>query len=189
MKEIIEKIQKFGIVETIAFVIYIVLVLVIATNHEYYEDETQSWLIARDLNFVQIINQMKYEGHSFLWYFILAPFAKLGISVEFQNYISCFFAIGTVYLILKKSPFNKFTKVLLTFSGGMIYFYSVLARPYCMIPFLLACIAVVYKNKKEHQYIYAILIALLANTHLIMLPTATLLMVMFWGEELILKRK
>lgn len=102
MKKIIDKIKKFGIIETIVISIYIIIVLVIAINHECYEDEAQSWLIARDLNFIEIIQQMKYEGHSFLWYFIIAPFAKLGFPVGMQNYISCCFAIITVYLILKK---------------------------------------------------------------------------------------
>ena len=183
MEKIIKKIKNFGIIETIVFVIYIVIIMIIATNHECYEDETQSWIIARDLNIIEIIAQMKYEGHSFLWYYIIAPFAKLGFPVITQVYITSFFGVATVYIILKKSPFNKLIKILLTFSGGMIYFYSVIARPYCLIPFLLACISVIYKDRKKCQYLYATLIALLANTHLVMLPTAGLLTLMFWGEE------
>lgn len=189
MRKIINKIKKFGIIETIVISVYIIMVLIIAMNHECYEDETQSWLIARDLNFIEIIQQMKYEGHSFLWYFIIAPFAKLGFPVEVQNYIACGFAIITVYLILKKSPFNKGLTILLIFSPGMIYFYSVIARPYCMIPFFLVCIAILYKDRKKHPYLYALLIGLLANTHLVMLPTAIMLIITFWGEELLEKRK
>lgn len=189
MKKIIDKIKKFGIIETIVISIYIIIVLLIAINHECYEDEAQSWLIARDLNFIEIIQQMKYEGHSFLWYFIIAPFAKLGFPVGVQNYISCCFAIITVYLILKKSPFNRMLKILLTFSSGMIYFYSVIARPYCMIPFFLVCIAILYKDRRKHPYIYATLIGLLAQTHLVMIPTSIMLMITFWGDELLLKRK
>lgn len=189
MKKILDKIKKFGIIETIALMVYIFIILVIAINHECYEDEAQSWLIARDLNPIQIIQQMKYEGHSVLWYYILAPFAKLGFPVETQVYITCLFAIATVFLVLKKSPFNKVLKVLITFSAGMIYFYSVIARPYGMIPFFLVCIAIIYKDKRKHPYWYAVLISLLANTHLIMLPTAILLMIDFWGKELIIKHK
>ena len=95
MKNIINKIKKFGTLETIVFILYIVLIMIIGITHECYEDETQSWLIARDLNIVEIIQQTKYEGHSFLWYFILAPFAKLGFPIEAQIYISSLFAIGT----------------------------------------------------------------------------------------------
>ena len=184
-----EKIKKFGIFEIIVFAIYIIITIIIAVNHECYEDEAQSWLIARDLNFYEIIQQTKYEGHSFLWYYIIAPFAKMGFTVDAQVYISSIFAIATVYIILKKSPFNKFTKILLVFNGGMIYFYSVISRPYCLIPFLLACISVIYKDKAKHAYLYGFLIALLANTHLIMLPTAVMLTVFFFIDEILIKRK
>ena len=131
---------------------------------------------------------MKYEGHPFLWYFLLMPFAKLGIAVEVQNWISALFAIFTAYIILKKAPFRKGLKILLVFSGGMIYFYSVLARPYCMIPFLLVLLASCYQKKREHPYKYAILVALLANTHLIMMPTVILLILDFWGKEILWNR-
>lgn len=184
-----EKIKKFGITETIVLIIYIIIVLFLATTHECYQEEAQSWLIARDLNIVEIIQQLKYEGHSFLWYYILMPFAKLGFPMQTQNYISAIFAIATIFLILKKAPFGKILKILITFSGGMIYFYSVIARPYCLIPLLLVCIAITYKKRREHPYIYAIFLALLAHTHLVMLPTVIMLTIFFWGEELIIKRK
>ena len=184
-----EKIKKFGIVEIIVFILYIIFIAIVAACHEFSQDETQSWLIARDLNLIDIIKQMKYEGHSFLWYYLIMPFAKLGFSIESQKIIVCLFAIATVYLILKKSPFNRLTKILLTFSSGMVYYYSAFARPYCMIPFLLACIAVIYKEKENHQYLYAILVGLLAHTHLVMFPTVFMLIITFWGKQLILKRK
>ena len=193
MKEVIKKvlntIKELGKLNLFILIIYSILVIIIAMKHELSQDEIQSWLIARDLNFIDIIKQMQYEGHSFLWHYIIAPFAKLGFSVNSQKIITCLFAISTIFIILKKAPFNKFIKILLVFSGGMIYYYSVFARPYCMIPFLLACIASIYNKKKEHPYIYAILVGLLAHTHIIMLPTSFLLMVTFWGEELIKTRK
>ena len=71
MKKIKETIKQFGIIESAVFIIYIIIILIIATNHECCEDDTQSWLIARDLNLIEIIKEMKYEGHSFLWYYII----------------------------------------------------------------------------------------------------------------------
>ena len=185
IRKLISMINNFGKLNLLILILYSILVIVIATNHELSQDETQAWLIARDLNFIDIIKQMQYEGHSFLWHFIIAPFAKLGFSVNSQKIITCFFSISTVFMILKKSPFKNLLKVLLVFSSGMIYYYSAFARPYCMIPFLLACIAINYEKRKDHPYRYAILVGLLANTHLIMLPTSVLLMITFWGEELI----
>ena len=173
--------NKDKIFNIIILLLFSIFVLFIAFNHENYEDEAQSWLIARDLSPIGVIKQMAYEGHSPLWYFIIMPFAKLGFPVLAQNIISCLFAIATVYLILKKIDCNKFYKLLFIFNGGMIFWYSVIARPYCLIPFLLILISVYYKDKKEHPYMYSILLALLCQTHLIMLPTACLLAADFYG--------
>ena len=85
------------------FIIYFLIVLVTSYYHESWEDESQGWLIARDLNFIEIINQMKYEGHSFLWYYILAIFAKL-LPYEFSKIIMIVIAGITGFLILTKSP-------------------------------------------------------------------------------------
>ena len=177
--------RKISIFNIIILLIFSAFVLFIAFNHEVYEDEAQSWLIARDLSPIGVIKQMAYEGHSPLWYFILMPFAKLGFPVIVQNIISCIFAIATVYLILEKVECNKFYKLMFIFSGGMIFWYSVIARPYSMVPFLLVLISIYYKNRKEHPYIYSILLALLCQTHMVMLPTAFLLALDYFGYEFI----
>ncbi|MBE6161637.1 MAG: hypothetical protein E7158_05430 [Firmicutes bacterium] len=176
------KISIFNLIVLLAFSAF---VLFVAFHHEIYEDEGQSWLIARDLSPIGVIKQMAYEGHSPLWYFILMPFAKLGFPVITENIISCLFAVATVYLILEKIECNKFYKLLFIFSGGMIFWYSVISRPYCMIPFLLILISIYYKDRKDYPYIYSILLALLCQTHMVMLPTAFLLALDYYGYEFI----
>ncbi len=169
--------------------IYIILITYISLHHEFTQDETQSWLIARDLNPIDIIKQMKWEGHSFLWHYLLLPFAKLGLPIYVQKILPICFSTATIYILWKHAPFSKLLKFLITFSSGMIYYYSSFARPYCMIPFLLVAIATVYQKRKERPYLYAILVGLLAHTHLVMLPTVGLLVITFWLNELLLKRK
>lgn len=188
MKEFLKR-NKEKIFNIIIFLIYVIITGITVINHEAYEDEAQSWLISRDLSFGGIINQMKYEGHSFLWYFIIAPFAKLGFPIQVQSVISWIFCLVSVFLILKKAPFNKFIKVLVIFSAGLLYFYSSIARPYCMIPLLLILISIIYQEKEKKTYLYAILIALLANTHLIMLPTVRNVNYTILGKIYFLKKK
>lgn len=189
LKMLNNEFQKLGYFEIIVLVLYTILISVIAFFHEPSLDEAQSFLIARNLNFLDIIKQLKYEGHPFLWYYMIAPFVKLGGIIQAQQIISISFSVACAYLILTKSPFNKVEKLLLVFSSGMIYYYSAFARPYCMIPFFLALIASFYKKRKEHPYIYALLLGLLANTHLMMVPTSGILILLFWGSELISHRK
>lgn len=187
MKKIINKIKDFGVFETIVLIIFTILMFILVITHECYQEEAQSWLMARDLNPIQLIQQLKYEGHSFLWYYILMPFAKMGFPMKTQNFITAIMAIAGVYLILKKSPFSKAEKLLMVFSGGMIYFYGVIARPYALAVLILYAIAAMYSQRKEHPYKYAILLAILGQTHLIMVPVVVMLAIFFWGSELIKK--
>ncbi len=186
MKEFMYK-NKDRIFNGLILLIYIFITLASVINHEAYENEGQSFLIARDLSFPQIIAQMRYEGHSFLWLFVIAPFAKLGLPMQVQNFISWGLCLATVILILKKTKINKLLKVLFIFSSGLLYFYSTIARTYSMIPLLLVLISIIYPKRDEHPYMFATLVALLANTHLIMLPTACLLVLFYWGKKIITK--
>jgi len=188
LHKVLDKINTFGKLNLFVFIVYIILITIIAITHELSQDEVQSWLIARDLSFIDIIKQMQYEGHSFLWHFIIAPFAKIGLPVNSQKIITSLFAISTVFIILKKAPFKNILKYMLIFSTGMIYYYSVFARPYCMIPFLLVCIATNYEKRHDHPYRYVLLVGLLAHTHLIMLPTSCLLLFFYFVEGLKLLR-
>ena len=171
------------------FILYAVSTFVIASYHECWEDEVQAWFIARDLDVIGVIKQMKYEGHSCLWHLIIMPLAKLGLPLESIKIVSWAFCVATAYLILMKAPFGKIIKILFCFSPGMLYFFPAISRCYCLIPFLISIICTLYKDKEKHPYIYATTIALLVNTHVLMAFFAMILGIDFWGEKLILKRK
>lgn len=169
--------------------LYSIVIIFISKIHEFSIDELQSWLIARDLNLIDVIKQMKYEGHSFFWHLIIYPLAHFGISIYFQKAIPIIFCIITAIIIVKKAPFDNFIKVLLIFSPAMLFYSSQFARPYCLISLLLVCILLIYQKKDKHPYIYAILLGLLANMHLIVFPIVGMLALYFWGEKLFLHFK
>lgn len=154
------------------FLVYILIILVTSYYHESWEDESQGWLIARDLNFIEIIDQMKYEGHSFLWYFILAIFAKIGLSYEFSKIIMIVIAGITGYLILTKSPYNKWFNILILFSSVFLYYMPIFLRPYSIIPLILICISIMNEKPEKYPILYGTAIAILANTHIIVLGFA-----------------
>lgn len=181
MKEFINKNKLFLFV----LLIYIFLLVFVSITRPFTQDELQSWLIARDLSPLGIIKQMKYEGHSFLWYFLLVPFAKTGCSVEIQRVIPVMSSIIAVIVLWKKSSFDNLLKILITFSSGLVYYYGNFARPYCFVIPLLFIIASIYKDKDEHPYLYAILLGILGNVHLITLPIVGILVIDYWGKYFI----
>lgn len=167
------------------FIIYILIILVVSYYHESWEDESQGWLIARDLNPIEIINQMKYEGHSFMWYFILAIFAKTGLPYEFSKILMIVIAGITGFLILTKSPYNIWVKILILFNAVFLYYMPVFLRPYSIVPLMLICISIMNKNPEKYPVLYGLAVAILANAHIIVLGLAFIIYFKFFMEQFV----
>ena len=74
--------------DLIIILIYAIITFIVTIFfHEKWRDEAQAWLLARDLNPIELFKQMKYEGHPPLWHLILMPFAKLGFPYMTINII------------------------------------------------------------------------------------------------------
>lgn len=179
--------NKFELIFTL---VYAIITFIIAIFfHEKWRDEAQAWLIARDLNLVDIIKQMSYEGHPPLWHFILAPFAKLGFPYITESIISWAIMVINVWLILKKSPFKKEFKILIILSLPYLYLYPVISRSYCLIPLGLSLTAIYYPKRNEKKIQYTLSILLLAYTHIIMLGLAGMLYLFYFLEQIFYTKK
>lgn len=185
MKEFVKKNK----VNLVVMLCYSIITFIILLFHESWRDEAQAWLIARDLNIIDIFRQMKYEGHPVIWYLILVPFAKLGlpyVTVKIVSWLICNIA---VWLILKKAPFNLILKILFIFSMPMIYLYPSISRSYCLIPLAITLVAIYFGQRHEKPIQYILSILFLANTHVIMYGMVGILLLLFYIEELIQNRK
>lgn len=185
MKEFIKKNK----VNLVVMLCYSIITFIILLFHESWRDEAQAWLIARDLNIIDIFRQMKYEGHPVIWYLILIPFAKLGLPYIFVKIVSWLICNIAVWLILKKAPFNLILKILFIFSMPMIYLYPSISRSYCLIPLAITIVAIYFGQRHEKPIQYILSILFLANTHVIMYGMVGILLLLFYIEELIQNRK
>lgn len=153
----------------IVFTFYAIITLILIYFHENWRDEAQAWLIARDCNFIELITEMKYEGHFLLWYLILMPFAKLGFPYCTTNIISWLITCISVWLILDKAPFKFYKRAIFIFTFPLLYLFPIISRCYCLIPLAIVLMCIFYKNRKEKPFRYLLSVVLLANTHVIML--------------------
>ena len=185
MKEFVKKNK----VNLVVMLCYSIITFIILLFHESWRDEAQAWLIARDLNIIDIFVQMKYEGHPVIWYLILVPFAKLGLPYIFVKIVSWLICNIAVWLILKKAPFNLILKILFIFSMPMIYLYPSISRSYCLIPLAITLFAICFGQRHEKPIQYILSILFLANTHVIMYGMVGILLLLFYIEELIQNRK
>ncbi|MBQ9149555.1 hypothetical protein IJX73_01355 [bacterium] len=132
-------------------------------NHVPFWDETHAFYISR-LKLSEIFYLTKIEGHPILWYLILKPFSALNLYPWSMKIINWLFCIGAVVILWKKAPFSPILKTLITFSTPFVYFFAPIARCYSVGILLLFLICAFYKKRFCHPYLFASLIAISANT-------------------------
>ena len=173
--------SKFGLIFSVIFWCFITLIRVF--NHSPWYDEYHAWQIAHDLNVFELFSFLKEEGHTFIWFLLLMPFAKTNFMYPYSmlllNWVFCFIAI---LILWTKSPFNNWVKFLISFSFPFLGLYSVLARCYSIGIMLLFILISLDKDKLKYPIWYSLLLILLANTSLMGTVPATVLGVRFAFE-------
>ena len=187
---LIKKYIKENKKDLIIILIYAIITFIVTIFfHEKWRDEAQAWLLARDLNPIELLKQMKYEGHPPLWHLILMPFAKLGFPYMTISIISWGIMCVSSWILLRKSPFKQTTKILILFSAPFIYFYPTISRNYCLIPLAISIIASIYPNRNEKKIQYVLSVLFLAYTHVLMLGLVGILYLFFFLEQLLYTKK
>ncbi len=135
--------------------------------HQPWSDEANAWELVRNFHLGSIMDTIKYEGHFFVWYLILLPFAKLNFAYPYSMLlINWLFGFFTILTLWKYAPFNNFIKVAITFSFPFFAYYPIVARCYMVGIFLLFILCTMYKNKLKYPIIFSVLVFLCANTSL-----------------------
>lgn len=186
MVKIMQKVLSFlkeNKLNILLLILWLILTCLSLCFHEVWRDEAQAWCIVRDSNFIDICKMARIEGHPFLWYLILFIPAKMGFSVFSMQVISLLLVFAAVCLILFKSAFNKFEKLIIIFSAGFIYYLPVIARNYSLIPLFLFILAILYPKRSKFPIFYSLLIVFLSHSHLYMLGFCLVLAFLFVLEN------
>lgn len=166
------------------FFIYLAVNGVLLVLHEPWRDEANVWLMARELSPIELLLEIKYQGHPCLWYFLVMPFAKIGFPFRVIGIISyCIMAV-TAGVLLQKAPVHFITKMFCLFSPIFTYFYSDIARNYCLIALLLMVLAWQYTERNTHVIRYGLLLGFLIQADTIAIPIAGLISAMWLLENL-----
>lgn len=154
----------------IVITIYVLITVLRVLNHQPWFDEAHAWHIAQEKNLLEVIQLMPVEGHTFIWYLLLMPFAKTNFHYPWPMFILNYtFALVSVIILWKKAPLHNITKTIITFSFPFFACLPVLARCYSIGVMLLFIILAVYKDRLKHPLIYSTLIILAANTSVMIL--------------------
>jgi len=163
--------------------LYAVVTFVFVTRHEIWADEAQVWLLLHNLSFSGLFQQLSVEGHPCFFYLIAMPSVKLGFSLFPLQIICWLSAVFSVFLLWHYSPFGNITKAAVTLSSGFIYYLPVMIRPYSLIVLLMFSAAILYRRRAKQPVAYAVSLACLANTHIIMLGFVLGMLTLFIYEN------
>ncbi len=166
-------------------IIYALITIVAVLNHELWADEVQVWQICKYLSIKELFNHLHSEGHPAFFYLLIMPFAKLSSNIIYMQLICWLSMCFSVFLLFYKAPFKWFTKCAILLSCGFIYYLPVIARSYSILPFLVFVAAILYSKQRQHPILYALILAAIANTHVIMFGFVFILTLSFIYDNLI----
>lgn len=119
----------------LTFAAYLSVIIIVMCFHEPWFDEAQSWLIARDSSFADLLTlRPHYEGHPPLWTLLLSIPAKTGVPYEIGLkgvQLLCAALLGG-WLIFR-APFSRLAIILLPFTYFFCFQYGVTSRPYALL--------------------------------------------------------
>jgi hypothetical protein len=154
--------RRFVIIATLA---WILLVGLVASQHEMWRDEADGWLYARDGDFSRIVDWTRHAGTPALWYFVVAPLARSGLPAESQQVLHLMIAAAALAVFLRWAPLTRVTKLLAAFGYFLGYEYAVIVRSYALAILLIFILAAMHRAREAHPFVYALLLALLLNTN------------------------
>ena len=181
--------RKFAHLEILVLAIYAVLLIVVIASHEPWYDEAQSWLIARDASWRDILFRLPhYEGHPPFWWILLSVPARLGIPFQIGlQGLEVVFAVLGEYLIIFHSPFPRWIRCILPFTYFLFYQYGVMSRPYSILVCAVCLGAMTWRtrNKKPFRFVGALMLICLTCAYGILIAGG---IAVVWCLEIFRKR-
>ena len=146
--------------------IWLAVVILTATTHEFWRDEVRPLSLARAANSpLDLYGLTKYDGHPVLWYLLLYIGKFIADTPLILPIISIVIAFGAVTVFMFCAPFQLWIRCLFIFGALPVYEYSVMARNYGISMLLLFVGAVLYRNRAKYPLLLAFVLALLANSN------------------------
>ena len=181
MKEVCEKLKPYLVI--LIFSVYVLFNGVLLWYHEPWRDEANVWLMARDLSPLQLLKEIKYQGHPCLWYFLVMPFAKAGLPFRTIGVISTGVMAAAAWYYLQKGTQWLWVKALVVFSPIFTYFYPTIARNYCLIALFLILLARNYSERNAQPIRYGFLLGLLVQADTIAIAPAGMIALAWFMEN------
>ena len=149
--------------------LFLILSIILIYQHEFWQDETQAWLIGSESNSLAefVSNMRDSQGHPYFWNAILY-FVSHFITSNMESMKIVHLAISTTiaFLFLKYAPFNKIVRILFVFGYFPFYEYSIISRNYVLGILFIIFFCFLYKDKYKNVVPISIVLFLMGQTSL-----------------------
>ena len=160
--------------------VFIISTFILLFLREPFFDEAHAWMVSKSFGFFELLKAEKYEGHLFIWHWILKPFSTNNLFYPYSMYIiNWIFCIIALIIFWNKAPFNLVEKTLITFSYPFFWYFSIVARCYSIGILFLFLILSFWRERLKRPYLISTLLILLANTSAMALIGAFVLGLIF----------
>lgn len=158
--------RKRKIFSITLFAAYAVWCAVMFLCHEPWRDEVQSWLLVRDLDFVTLLSQLRYDGHPAGWFLLLWPLAKLGLPFMAERVLHLVIVLAAAYIVCFKTKSIVF-KCFVLAATPMMYELSALSRNYALSALALLILAICHNERFGRRLaLYCICLFFLINSNI-----------------------
>jgi hypothetical protein len=156
-----------------------------ALCHEFWRDELQAWLLARDSSSLrELFRNLRYESHPAIWHLLLYPLTRVTKNPAAMQLVHLGLAAIAVWLFLRFSPFTRPQKVIFCLGYFPVYEYSVISRNYAAGMLLLFAVCAAAGSRRPAPQV-GLLVAVLANTSVYGLIMAIALVPALWAGALL----
>ena len=140
--------------------------------HEAWRDESQAWVLAKQLSWTQLPQLCASEGHPCLWFYLIKISIVLGLPFKYFSILSITFMTLAAGLFLFKSDFHWVSKILIILSPLFFYYNPVICRNYSLLMLLVCSVCSLWDSRHEKPLIYALLVALIFQSHVLIFGLA-----------------
>lgn len=154
-------------------------------HHELWLDEAHHWLLARDSNSIyELVQNTRIEGHPLLWNFLLYVVTRFTADPFWMQFLHILISSSSVFIFLRKAPFNWVFKTLFIFGYFMIFEYNLISRNYSLGILFLFLICDVFKDREQKFTLLCFYLVVISNIHLMYSVIAFALFLTLLAEQI-----
>lgn len=149
--------------------------------HEPWKDETQAWLMARDMTIPELWRNAGTEGHPIGWHLLVKPLTLLGLPFDSLRLVNIALVLMAAVVVMRSAPFRIWQRAIVIFTPPFVYF-GMYARSYSLLLLLCTLHAAAYATRRDRPLRYGLLLGSIANVSVLFMPYVGL-MGLWWLWE------